>query len=218
MQTDIVSKIEKAFNGAESDVRTFYSSFLHTTVFVPSRFQDFIIHNACKIYEEELNYILGIENTTHLKDSDLENSPYFVPVFSDLSKLKEWFKKDIKYHEILGEQLFKATPDTWSIFLNPGDEINKEFTPWEISIMKKGEEYISEIIDEIYSLDKTLQKDEEFLIEEVLESELEILKWNLIDFGKKSEKIQRIFLAYQQSEKQSERKYNVFRNIFRSRV
>lgn len=130
-----------AVEGSESAQREFFEAFLEGPLFVPERYQRAPLSDAPQ-YPSDLVSMLGIQ----------DHDRVVVPVFSTAPLIKEWCGTDLSFREHSGLSLCKVVPDGWWVCVNPGSELQKELSPWEIARLREGPESIDEIIAELQEL------------------------------------------------------------------
>lgn len=73
----------------------------------------------------------------------------FIPVFEQEEQIASWTGTPLSYRRYAGKQLFTLMPSGWWVIFNPGSEVEKLFSPWEIDLLRGGsEEAISEVVAE----------------------------------------------------------------------
>lgn len=76
-----------------------------------------------------------------------------IPVFSELRFAEEWAGRPLQCREVTGRHLLETLPEEWWIGVNPGQEIEKELSPWEITLIKKEHpEAIKELVRELFEI------------------------------------------------------------------
>jgi hypothetical protein len=74
-----------------------------------------------------------------------------IPIFSDERYANEWAGQPIGLRKTLGQQLLTIIPEDWWIGVNPGQEVEKELSPWEIQRLgKDSPEAIAEILEDMF--------------------------------------------------------------------
>lgn len=127
-----------ALQGDRGATRDFFQAFLVTPCFVPRRHQLHPLSDSPP-YPDEFLDILGVS----------DNERVIVPVFSSPDFISEWSGASFEYRSMSGLELLKLVPDMWWIVLNPGQEIDKEFSPWEIAELRSGSAGIEEVLNEL---------------------------------------------------------------------
>lgn len=139
-KSDLEPILERASNGDRDAARTLYLSFLQATFHVPDRAQRQPLSDA-PTYPSELVYVLGIK--------DGERS--VVPFFTDPSYIQAWCGTPLSARTLTGSQVLVAIPEGWWGALNPGQEVQKEFSPWELTTMRGLPETLDELVDELFA-------------------------------------------------------------------
>lgn len=118
-------------------LKNFYRLFLTSQLVVPNRQQKVELAHQ-PTYPNELINILGIEVETTV----------YVPVFTSSEDLRDWSGSKLEYRLLSGAQLCEIIPQDWSLIINLNCDVHKEFSPWELERLSKGELSIDEIIQE----------------------------------------------------------------------
>jgi hypothetical protein len=113
----------------------FYQLFFEATFSVPLRKQALPLSHA-PIYPRDTIDILGIQ----------EPERVVVPFFSNETLAAEWFGGPLICRAVPARQLLELVPEEWWLTLNPGSEEGKDFSPWEIALLRKGPVALPEII------------------------------------------------------------------------
>lgn len=153
--------MEKALGGSETDIRLFLEELLSAKLYVPTREQDLPIKGAASPPTGVLD-ILGLEH------KDIEGRSYVVvPCFLSKEGSTNWASREVKLRTMDLKSIAAVIPANWSIVLEPGGEVEKEITPWEISLLAADPPQIDEVVSELLSS----QDDDLFEIHGVLDSE-----------------------------------------------
>ena len=190
---DLAALMELALEGDAKAAEHFYLKFLECELSVGERIQESALSNTAKYPNQFLN-LLAID------DSDRT----VVPVFTDPEFVKDWAGHEITLRTIKGSELISLIPDDWWIALDPGSEVNKEFSPWEIAQLKAGSESIPELVHEL-----GLGITEEFEVAQVDEKEYQKLKETLIADAKTEKKIKSLYLLKELSKDNEGREISV---------
>ncbi|MBN8547749.1 MAG: SseB family protein [Deltaproteobacteria bacterium] len=141
--TDAPSVLERsllpALEGDRTAAQAFFEAFLRDPLVVPERRQAQKMSDEPRYPNEFLN-ILGVQAKERV----------LVPVFSRRDLIVEWCGSELATRSISGAELLTLMPEEWWICLNPGAEIEKEISPWEIEQLKEGTAGIPAVLDEIY--------------------------------------------------------------------
>lgn len=136
--TLIQEKMALALAGNREAAAEFYRALLAGPLFVPERYQSQPISLSPQ-YPNDFVNVLGVQDADRV----------IVPVFSDPSLIEQWFGSTLVFKTVSGHELLPLIPEGWWACIDPGEETEKELSPWELERMK-GEE-IAEIIEEIFS-------------------------------------------------------------------
>lgn len=129
-----------ALGGDRTAAQNFFIELLNGPLFVPERYQAAKLSDAPD-YPNDFVNILGI------KDKDR----VIVPAFSRPEVIREWCGQDLSYKALSGAKIIELIPADWWLCMNPGQEAEKEMSPWEINLLRGGEKNIPEILQEIFS-------------------------------------------------------------------
>ncbi len=129
-----------AADGDRSAAEAFLSRFLSEIVFVANRQQSAQLSDQPD-YPSEFVSILAV------KDKDRA----IVPVFTRGELIEDWCGSKLEFRSLTGQRLLSIMPDDWWISLNPGTDLEKEFSPWEIIQLKGGPQNFAAIIEELYA-------------------------------------------------------------------
>lgn len=133
-----------AASGESAALQRFFEQLLLAKFFVPQRKQNASLKNIAEYPNDFFNFLA-------LKFDER----VFVPVFSRLDDIAQWAGSNLEYREVESVRLFELMPPEWWMVINPGAEVHKEISPWEIERLKNGKIEIAEIIAE-------LQADQDF--------------------------------------------------------
>jgi hypothetical protein len=121
-------------------LRALYLSFIDYTWLAPRSLPDSYLNNS------EVNNPSG--SFFDFLTLTFENE-IVVPIFSKNEYFTDWSSDSLELREVQGSHLLKVIPDTFWISINPGQEISKDISPWEIKHLLHGAEGINEIIQEL---------------------------------------------------------------------
>jgi len=127
--------LKSASHGEEKDLRDFLKYLLAATISVPDRQQAQKLSDQAE-YPNNFITFLGI------KDSDRN----IIPIFSDPDFISSWCGNLLKFSNINFKEVISRMPENWWLVLNPGQEFEKEFSPWELNCLLKGADGIEDII------------------------------------------------------------------------
>ncbi|MFM1847376.1 MAG: SseB protein N-terminal domain [Pseudomonadota bacterium] len=139
--TPVLTELERAmFDALEGDgraARLFFERLLESKFFVPERHQDRVLSDS-PVYPNDLLNVLGIKAPGRV----------IVPVFTRSELIEAWCGVSLRHRTIGFPELLKILPDEWWVCLNPGAEVEKEISPWELGLLKGGTGVIDELIEE----------------------------------------------------------------------
>lgn len=119
--------LTNAAEGRAQDLEIFFRTFLSAQFHVPLRQQAAPLSHSPK-YPNELVSVLGV----------LDGERTIVPVFSKEEFVAEWLGQELDCHSHSGAALLKLIPEGWWVCINPGQEVEKELSPWEIKKLRTG--------------------------------------------------------------------------------
>ncbi len=137
---EIESLMSLALEGDKDAGRQFYTALLQTTLFVPDRAQNFPLTESPE-YPTDLVHVLGIQDKDRV----------VVPAFLQPEHVREWFKNELNVSEMSCERLLRSIPDGWWLVINPGLDVEKECSPWEIERLREGPQAIEEVLEEAFA-------------------------------------------------------------------
>jgi hypothetical protein len=123
--------MSRALSGENQAISIFLTEFLQATIFVPKRFQSHPLSDAPAYPDPFLN-ILGVQSGERV----------LVPAFTRREYIAEWSNLPLDHRSFTGKELLNTLPEDWWLILNPGREVEKELTPWEINELKRGIEAV----------------------------------------------------------------------------
>lgn len=136
--TNLESLLALAESGQKDAIADFLRAFLIGELFVPDRYQIQPLSDQ-PAYPGDFFHLLGVQAQERV----------IIPTFSAADMIASWCGNRLKYKCITGQELCKLAPQDWWIVLNPGSDLAKEFTPWEINLLKLGPESIPEVVADI---------------------------------------------------------------------
>ena len=128
---DILRLMEESTSGDRSTLESFYTAFLECEFVIIKRASQAASPREPK-YPTEFFPFLGIRG----------GDKTWLPIFTGPAALNEWSTQEMESQTILGREVLERIPGEWWLALNPGNEISKEFSPWEISTLRSGPEGI----------------------------------------------------------------------------
>jgi hypothetical protein len=185
MSNVLEENLPKASEGNTDAIEKVLLALIEGPVYVPNRAQSHKLSFEPQ-YPNNLVSILGIQDKERV----------IVPVFSSADLVAKWFGSELLYKEYSGKSLFDILPEDWWICINPGQEIEKDISPWEISRLKHGAAGIKEIIEEISNEDAVVQTIE---TKEVSPDDYKDLKSKLLEFAGKEGAILKMYVLLEKS-------------------
>jgi len=171
--------MEQVIEGDSSSLSPFYHKLLSSSLFAPERFQSQPLSDAPKYPNEYFN-LLAIR----AKERTV------VPVFSQSELIHEWSGNHLAFRSVRLKEVIDLIPNDWWVCVNPGLEVEKEFSPWELQKLKDGAEGIAEIVEEL-SLDFEPQSLEVSIPQP---SEFPELTKKLVELGEREETVLAVHL------------------------
>jgi len=158
----LASCMDRAERGLPGALKEFYLQLLKTEVFLPTAIGSSADDPVREATSDSLNFLnVGDEKKQ------------VIPIFSNKELAAEWSEQTVIGETKQFSSLLWTLPaDSW-LHLNPGGEVGKELSPWELALLKDGEEAVDEIVFEMEG-PTTLELDVEPL-RGMLEKELEAL-------------------------------------------
>lgn len=129
--------LTEASEGSEAALTELYRWFLLGPIYVPCRNQLHPLSDAPH-YPDDLFDLLGLQ----------ANDRSVVPIFTDPGMINAWCGTELTYRNLTGVSLLAQLPEAWWVVLNPGSEVEKEFSPWELEKLREGPSSIPEIVAE----------------------------------------------------------------------
>ena len=76
------------------------------------------------------------------------NDRVVIPIFSSAELVREWCGVELSTRQVSFDALVASTPKDWWWGLNLGSGVEKEFSPWEIDLLRGGAQNFPAIINE----------------------------------------------------------------------
>lgn len=131
---------EQAFSGNRAACSSFLRTFLETELVIPDREQP-----------QPLSFSVEPSSPFFPFFAFESEGETFVPVFELEEQIASWTGAPLSVRRYSGSQLFALMPPSWWVVFNPGSEVEKVFSPWEIALMRSGsEEAIAEVVAELF--------------------------------------------------------------------
>lgn len=172
--------MQRAIEGDRNAARSFYLALMKIELVVPERFQEIELQNVAT-YPNDIINVLGLK---------VSEGP-IVPAFFEEEDVFQWCGKPLNVRKLSLNALMDILPENWSICIDPGHDVEKLLSPWELSELRGGEDAIAGIVDDLFSS----QEFESLEIEDVAESDYPELRGELMNISKDVSEVQRIFLA-----------------------
>lgn len=181
--------MELCIEGQSSALRSFYQTLLRSEFVVAERFQAQTLSDA-PVYPNQFFNILAVQAKDYV----------VVPCFTQAAMLKEWSGNELTNRKMSFTQMLSVLPAEWWICINPGMQVEKELSSWELGLLRSGPESIDEIVDELSS-DQELSSVEFASLEG---QEYQNLKAALLELASNQTDITRIDLLLEQGQNRAE--------------
>lgn len=112
-----------------------------------------------------------------------------LPIFSEESFVTEWAEKELFYTDCEFRKLLWVLGEGTLLHLNPGQEIGKEFSRWELEQLKRGEGAIDELVAEFQG------EEDEALFIQPAGPEFDKLKQKILAILEIAEELKEAFLV-----------------------
>gem|GEM_PF-1886126 len=133
----IAGLLEAAMRGEREAFALLLDTITRSHFIVPERVQNQRMSDS-PTYPNDLVTILGVQ----AKDRVI------IPIFSRSELVREWCGVELRTRRIGFEALLASTPTDWWWGLDLGSGIEKEFSPWELEMLRGGHQNFAAIIDE----------------------------------------------------------------------
>lgn len=130
----------QAASGSKEGAELFFKALLEGPLFVPDRYQSAPLSDSPQ-YPNDFVHVLGIQDGNRV----------IVPVFSHAHYIEEWCGTDLQFKSYSGTTLLSKIPEDWWVIVNPGQDAEKEISPWEAQTLKGGPEGIAEVLDDLFA-------------------------------------------------------------------
>lgn len=139
-ERSLTRALSNAADGRPGAAATFFSALLRSTVYLPKHPQGPAKHvrNATIIGKTSLSKLGYLTVTT----DDFE----VLPIFSELDFVGQWAGEELEAEAKELKSLLWVLGPHVMIHLNPGQEVGKELTPWEIEQLRLGEDAIPDLV------------------------------------------------------------------------
>ena len=137
-QRNLERLLMRAAGGQHAAIMDFLGVIRNAKVWVAERHQEKPLSDAPD-YPNDFFNILGI------KDKDR----VCIPVFTRPELAAQWSGLDLKCRELIFTDLASLAPEDWWLVLNPSQETEKEFSPWELQKIIEGEDSLNELAEDL---------------------------------------------------------------------
>lgn len=69
-----------------------------------------------------------------------------LPIFTEPEFVEQWADEELPVHPLPFRELVQWVPQGMWLYVNPGQEVGKEFTPWEIEGLRQGVDAIPDLV------------------------------------------------------------------------
>mgnify|MGYP000325942580 CR=1 FL=1 len=140
-KVELTKILEDAANGEPGAVAAFFMRLLISGVYVP-------LHPSVeRTTDNGAQPILGSESFRALNYMTvLHDGKEIMPIFSEEIFVGEWAEREFEYAEVKFSSLIELLGDDVALHLNPGQDVGKEITPWEIAELRKGSDAIPDLV------------------------------------------------------------------------
>jgi hypothetical protein len=141
---NLTEQLAKASEGGRPEIESFFKVLLVSKVLVPLK------PSTARTVEEQHIPLVGTDTQSTLGFFEVDNGEHVViPIFSDRAYIADWSGMEIAAVEKEFKVLLNSiSPGVW-LHLNPGQEVGKEISDWEIERLRKGIEAVPEIAAEL---------------------------------------------------------------------
>lgn len=140
INTALEESAEAAYTGRRDAVERFFQALFDGPLYIPRRYQSQPMSDSPE-YPGDFVDVLGITDDDRV----------IVPVFSNPDSIEEWCGNPLQWRSLNGIEAAKIIPDDWWVVINPGSDIEKELSPWEIERLREGIEALPELVTEALS-------------------------------------------------------------------
>jgi len=141
LENDVTAMLKRAADGDENAASLFFALFPQAIWYVPGRGN---LEEPGQVqYPNDLYGLLAVKTDEYT----------VVPIFSEVRFAEEWAGRPIQCREVTGRHILETIPEEWWLGVNPGQEIEKELSPWEMALIKKEHpEAIKELVRELFDI------------------------------------------------------------------
>lgn len=188
------SALINAANGGVNEINNFFNELFNVKLFVPKRHQSTNLSNQAD-YPNDLVHLMGIK---------VNSESNVIPVFSKVAYIEEWSGNPFAYYELDISELCNKVPENWSIIINPGLDVEKELSPFEINELKRGKAGLDVVIAENLTEAKNTEAIE--VLPEYLKEKESLLN-KIIKFAQSNSNINEIYSLKEINNTQDSEKY-----------
>ena len=136
------NEIAKLLNDAADDkpgaAEAFFELLLRSDIYIPTEGQVPQTNTASEIGKSHVDD-LGFVTVSYEGQECL-------PIFSDLNYLYHWAEREIPYSKKSFSSLLWLVGNNLWLYLDSNQEVGKEISAWEISLLRKGKDAIAELV------------------------------------------------------------------------
>jgi len=114
-----------AASGDRASARAFFEKFLTFEFYVPCRFQQAALTDSPQ-YPNDFFNMLGIKRSDAV----------IIPIFTQADHILNWSGQSFSFKTYSGRKITELIPEGWYVWVNAGQEVEKELTAWEIEQLK----------------------------------------------------------------------------------
>jgi hypothetical protein len=139
---DLTKLLEQAADGEEAAMQRFFEGLLSGSLFVVMRvgFNRDSVNRAPVIGQSHLA-TLGLLTVQY-------EGVEALPIFTEESFAQTWTEAEVSVERRDFKTLLNLVGDSW-MYLNPGQEVGKEITNWEIEQLRRGPDAIPDLVREL---------------------------------------------------------------------
>lgn len=127
----------RASFGEEAEIRAFFQLLLGMKLFAIDRHQETRMAHEPE-YPSPFFGLLGV------RDGDRT----VIPLFTSKHLIRDWCGQEFQHSHLPINNILERSPSEWWLVINPGQEVEKEISPWEVNLLRAGPEGIEEIVKE----------------------------------------------------------------------
>lgn len=133
----VAELLERASSGGAADIASFFRALLQATVWVPLNTRADTRKRERSLFDE--NNFLTVRH----------QGREILPIFSSEQFLVAWSSQHSQSTSLPFASLLLRSPDNLWLYLDAGQEIGKEISPWEVILLRQGEEAIPELVADL---------------------------------------------------------------------